>query len=113
MYGIDGIKAVLEFGFNLASRIKDITAEDSAGGKKVTIIEIVGSLSLLKNIPEIIRVIPELQQEYFDLDDTEVSELKAYFADRFNLSNDKAEAAIEAAWGIVLAIGKEIDIIEK
>ena len=51
MYGIDGIKAVLEFGFNLASRIKDITAEDSAGGKKVTIIEIVGSLSLLKKHP--------------------------------------------------------------
>jgi hypothetical protein len=110
--GIDSIKALIGFGFDVAAKIKDITAEDSAGGKKITITEIIGSIGLITKIPALIREAPEAYSEWLELDDTETVELKAFFADKFNLNNEKAEDAVEAAWGIVLSIGELIKVLE-
>lgn len=110
--GTENIKALVGFGFDIANKIKDITAEDSAGGKKITITEIIGSIGLITKIPALIRDAPEAYSEWLELDDQETAELKAFFADKFTLPNEKAEDAVEAAWNIVLSIGELIRVLE-
>jgi hypothetical protein len=110
--GTESIKALVGFGFDVANKIKDITAEDSAGGKKITITEVIGSIGLITKIPALIRYAPEAYREWLELDDSETVELKAFFADRFDLNNDKVEDAVEAAWNIVLSIGELIRVLE-
>jgi len=108
----ENIKTLLGFGFQVGHKIKEITSEDSPGGKKVVITEILGSIGLLTKIPGLIRAAKPAYEEWLDLDEAEKTDLKDYFREQFDLTNDKIEAAVEAAWEIVLAIGALISILE-
>jgi len=109
MYGTDVIKDFLDYGFSLAHRIKTVKAEDSPGGEKVTWGEIVGSIGLITKIPGLIGKADDLYIEWKDLDDLEVTEIRQYFADKFDISNDLIEADIEDVWEIMLRIGRIVE----
>jgi hypothetical protein len=106
MYGTETIKEFLDYGFTVSIRIATVRADDSPGGKKVTIGEIIGSIGLATKIPGLIAEADEVYKEFLDLNDTEVMELKTYFAEKFDIPNDTIEADIEDVWEIVLRTGK-------
>jgi hypothetical protein len=110
--GTENIKSLLDYGFGLGSKIKEITAADSPGGKKVTITEIIGSIGMIVKIPSVIAEAPLAYQEWKDLDDTEAAEIKEYFAAKFDIADDKIEALTEEVWGMLVRIGKIIAILD-
>jgi len=113
MLGTENIKELLDYGFSLATRVKDIRDIDSPGGEKITWTEVIGSLGLITKVPKIIGDAKEAYEEWLDLDVTEVAEIKAYFADKFDLPNDRVEAIFEEVWGILLGLGKLINLLKK
>jgi len=113
MIGIEDIKALLDYGFSFGFRVKEVVADDSPGGKKVTLPEIVGSLNLLFKIPSIVASAPLAYEQWQDVDEAEAAELKQFFAEKFDIANDKIEAATEEAWSMLLHLGNLIGILEK
>ncbi len=111
--GIENFKELLDYGFSWAFRIKEVTADTSPGGKKLTLPEIVGSLNLLFKVPSIIASAPIAFDEWQEIDESEAAELKAYFAEKFDIADDKIEAAVEEAWQILLHIGNLIELLDK
>jgi len=110
---IDSIEVLLDYGFSLAYRIKEVTADDSPGGKKVTFPEIVGSLNLLFKIPSLIVQAPLAYEQWKDVDEEEALVLKEKFALKFDIADDKREEAVEEVWGILVRIGRVIALMEK
>ena len=109
MYGTENIKELLDYGFTWVMRIKEVRSEDSAGGEKITWTEVIGSIGLITKVPGIIGNAKEAKDEFLDLDDAEVMEMKEYFADKFDIPNDKLEETLEDVWEILLRIGKIIE----
>lgn len=109
--GTDAIKSLMDYGFSLVIKIKEITSLTSAGGKKVTIPEIFGSLGLLIQIPSIIGDAPIAYKEWLDMDEQEATDLKAYFAAKFDVADEKIEAFTEEVWGILVRVGNAIAIL--
>jgi hypothetical protein len=113
MIGIESIKTLLDYGFSFGFRVKEVVADDSPGGKKVTLTEIVGSLDLLFKIPAIVAQAPLAYEQWQDIDEDEAKELKQHFADKFDIADDKIEAVTEEVWGILLHLGNLIDLLDK
>ena len=113
MIGIENIKSLLDYGFSFGFRIKEVVSDDSPGGKKVTLPEIVGSLDLVFKIPALIAQAPLAYQEWQDVDEAEAEELKAHFAEKFDVPDEKIEQVIEEVWGILVRIGNLIALLEK
>lgn len=108
MFGIEKMKVVLMFIINLGERFEKITREDSPGGKKVTWGEVLGSALLLKDVPSLIKAIPELKAEFLDLDETEKQELKDYVKVELDLEDDAVEKMIEKAWNTLVSLSSLI-----
>ena len=108
--GTEAIEALLDYGFSLAFRIKDVTAEDSPGGTKVTLSEIVGSLNLLFKIPTIIGKAVQAYHEWLDMDDEEIRAMKTSFKEKFDIPNDKLEQTFVEVWAILMSLGRIIAI---
>lgn len=102
--GIENIKIVLKFVIGLGERVDVVTREDSAGGKQITTAEWLGSLNQLLGVPAVIKAIPNVDDEFMDIDDTEKEELKAWVAEEFDIANDKLEETIEIAFNIVIEL---------
>ena len=113
MLGTENIKELLDYGFSLAKRIGDIRDADSAGGEKITWTEVLGSFGLITKIPGAIGNAKDSYLEWLDLDDVEIVEIKAYFADKFDLANDKVEEIFEEVWGILIGLGKLVNLLKK
>lgn len=111
--GIENIKTLLGFLIGIAHRADKVTAEDSAGGKKITGTEWLGSVTLLTGVPAVIRAIPELNDELNDLDDEERTELYEWVKEEFDISNDKLEAVIENAVYAGLYLFYILDLLKK
>lgn len=112
MIGIESIKTLLDYGFSFGFRVKEVVADDSPGGKKVTFPEIIGSLDLLFKIPGVIASAPLAYKEWQDISPEEAEELKAYFAEKFDVPNEKIEQVIEEVWGILVRIGNLIALLD-
>jgi hypothetical protein len=112
MIGIESIKTLLDYGFSFGFRVDEVVADNSPGGKKVTFPEIVGSLDLLFKIPTVIASAPQAYKEWQDIDPDEADELKAYFAAKFDVPDDKIEAVVEEVWGILVRIGNLIALLD-
>ena len=93
--GIENLKTGLSFVIGLGERAEKITSEDSAGGKKITGTEWMGSVGLLIGVPSLLKAIPEFIPEIKDLDSEESEELMQFLAKEFDLANDKIEEAVE------------------
>jgi len=107
-YGTEKIQGLLDYGFSWVMRIKKVKSEDSAGGTRVTLPEMIGSLGLVMQVPDIIGDAKEAKLEFLDLDDAEVMAMKEHFAEKFDIPNDKLEATLEDVWEILLRTGKII-----
>ena len=113
MLGTENIKELLDYGFSLAKRIGEIRSAESTGGEKITWTEVIGSLGLITKIPGAISDAKDAYKEWLDLDDAEIVEIKAYFKEKFDLPDDKVEEIFEEVWGILLGLGKLINLIKK
>ena len=101
---MENIKTIIGFAIKLVNRAVEVTAEDSAGGKKITALEWAGSVPILIDVPGLIKAVPEFVPEFKDLDDTEKAELKAWFTEEFDIPNDKVEGYIELAFNVAIGL---------
>ena len=97
-FGIDKLKEVglvlTQFGMKLESAL----SEDSPKGKKLAFSEVI-DLGIFV-APKAIGLAGDAEQirnEFNDLSNDELEELKAFIAEKLDLENDKVEALIEAA----------------
>jgi len=111
--GIDTIVELMEYGFNLAIHIGDITDEESQGGSKVTFSEIIGSLNLMLKIPAIITKAPRAYMEWLDVDEEEQKILKHKFAEKFNIANENIETIIVEVWFTLVGLGRLVALAKK
>lgn len=109
--GIDALKNVIGAGYDVASRVIEITKETSPGGKKITIPEVIGSAGsaydLVKAIPQARQAIEEVK----DLTKEETNELLDWAEQELKLDNDKAEKIILTSMKAVLAIAELVEAI--
>lgn len=97
MAGIDQLKQDLA---TLAKITKAV--EGALEDGKISVAEGIGISFKAIDLIKVIKNLKELKEELLDLDVTEAPELAAYFAEVFDISNDKAEEVIEQI--VVLAI---------
>jgi hypothetical protein len=90
--GTENLKKLIDFSLGLAEKL----AEDLKD-KKISIAELVGFLPELIQIPGIVKSFPDIAAEFKDLDATERQELVDYFAEKFDIPDDKIEAFVENA----------------
>ena len=109
--GIEALKNVIGAGFGLTERIKEITAETSAGGKKVTIPEIIGSVGEMYDIAQAVLQAKQAYEEVKDLSEEEKDELIAWAATEFDVADDKVEALVIQCILCVLEIAKTVELI--
>ena len=110
---IENIKTVLAFVIGIGERVDKVTAEDSAGGKKITGGEWLGSAVLLTGVPGLLKSIPEFLPEFKDLDSEEKAELKDFVNTEFDIANDKLESVIEKAVGIAIELSNIAQLFSK
>ena len=109
--GIEALKNVIGAGFGLTERIKEITAETSSGGKKVTIPEIIGSVGEVYDIAQAVLQAKQAYEEVVDLSEEEKDELIAWAGTEFDVTNDKVEALVIQCILCVLEIAKTVELI--
>ena len=104
MKGIENLKTGLSFIIGLGERVEKVTAEDSAGGKKIVGTEWLGSLGLLVGVPGLLKAVPEFIPEIKDLDAEELKEVIEFLMNEFDLEKDKIEEAIERGVKVLVEI---------
>ena len=108
--GTDNIKKALKFIGTLTNSIVKSLQDDG----KIKGMEYFQIAMTLPGLIPVFRNIEQIVDEYYDLDETEMDELKAYFASEFDIPNDQIEDKIEKAFNILLALGDGlIDLLEK
>lgn len=109
-FGIENIKKALKFAGTLTDSIVNALKDDG----KIKGMEFFQIAMTLPNIIPVLKNISEIVDEYYDLDLSEMEELKVYFKNEFNIPNDKVEEKIEKAFNLILALGDGIlDFLEE
>lgn len=106
--GIENIKKVLKSIIDIGENIAEVMED-----KKVQWIELPGFIPELLQIPGALKAIPHLKGELADMSAVEKEELIAYIASELDLTNDKAEAAIENAVAVALAFVELINMFTR
>jgi hypothetical protein len=91
---------VIKVGTDLAKGLED---------KKLSLAEYIGLGIDLLDAPSVIKSWSNIKAEFADLDATEREEILEWVKSEFDISDDKLEAQIEAALGVLEAIGKLVD----
>lgn len=105
--GIENLKKAILFGIALAMH-----AADALKDKKVSLAEVFGFVPDLMKVPDLVQSLPAIKDELKDLDEAERTELNAYIKDKFDLPDDKLEAAIEGGVNIVTSVLNEVELIQ-
>ena len=102
-FGIEKVKAaslvLVEFGMKL----EEALSEDSPKGKKISLSEAITlGVFIAPKAIGLAGDVEELKKELSDLSTTEIEEVGQYIAEKLDLSNDEAEALIEAGleWAV-------------
>lgn len=100
--GVRNILICLNFLMSIANKFDDALEDD----QRVDWVEISTLGPDLLKIPNFIEAIKNVPAEFNDLDDSEKQEIKANIAEKFDLSNEKTEQAIEYSFqfGIEIAV---------
>jgi hypothetical protein len=95
--GIEHFKTLINVGLLVPKKIAEVTADN-----KVSLIEIVGLVEPATQVIVVAKGWKDIVAELKDLDDDEKKELHDYFADKFDIPNDKIELFVEDAlsWGV-------------
>lgn len=89
-FGIENIKKLLLFVFAFTDQ-----AFKAGADSKFKWTEIFGFADEIMQIPGVIKALPQIKQEFADLDDTERAELIAYIKEHFDIPDDHLEGMIE------------------
>ena len=90
--GTENLKKAITLGLDLPKKIAEATAD-----KKVTLGEIINFIPVAGEVIGTVRSWNDIKAELNDLDAEEKEELYAYFADKFDLPNEKVELFVEHA----------------
>ena len=96
-FGIDKLKEVCLTLTQFGMKLEESLSEDSPKGKKVSLSEAIALGVFIA--PKAIGLAGDAEQirnEFGDLSNDELEELKSYVAEKLDLANDKVEALIEA-----------------
>ena len=88
--GIQNLKIVIGAAIEMYQQI-----DASLADKKISIGEGISFLPQLANLPNAVEAAKRAPAEILDLDQEEQKEIFNYFAQRFDIANDKVEEAIE------------------
>lgn len=107
-YGIENLKEAVKSVCEVAGKV-DNSLEDG----KIDVFEGIGiateSLRGWKNV----KKFKEIKQEALDLSEEERQELTAYFKEKFDIRNEKAEEIVEAGIELILSMTELLEIINK
>ena len=95
--GIQNLKELADFGAELTAAIVRAKADG-----KVNLKDLGEFLPVARAILPAVKDIGEVPGEFADLDQAERDELSSYFADKFNIPNDKVEAVVEKWFRVAL-----------
>lgn len=98
--GIDNLKKALVVGIEVANAVDDVTHVGTSWAEKLS--KAMGLLPQLMAIPGI--DFSALSAEISDLDDAEKADLHGVLKTQFDLADEKLEAAIEGAIGVLLKL---------
>ena len=96
-FGIDYLKDICLTLVQVGVKIEEATDPDSARGEKIALTEGVALLVFL--VPKAISYAGDaakIKDEFMDLEQTELDELRTYIAEKLKLQNKEVEALIEA-----------------
>lgn len=99
VYGVENLKKLLKFSCDLTKQIAT-ALEDG----KFTWPESLGFVDEVAEIPGVVKSFPAIQKELSELSEDERKELVDYFAQEFDLPNDKAELNIEHALSVAIGL---------
>jgi hypothetical protein len=99
MLGTDKLKQVIDTGLGLQATLRAIFADG-----KFQLQEILLLAGNFTAITAVVQTWQEAVQQWKDLDQTERTELNTYFAQKFDIPNDKVEHFIELALTNVVSL---------
>lgn len=102
-FGVENIKKLLKFGCDLTKQINDSSADGWQWTDSFSFID------EIREIPGVVKALPQVKQELTDLSEEERKELNDWFVQEFDLPNDKLEGQIEKAINFVIML---LDFIE-
>lgn len=93
--GIDNLKLVVGFACDFTKQVSEVL-EDG----QFQLSELANFFDEAIRIPGVIKALPEVKKELADMDEAEKVELYNYFAQKFDIPNEKVELFIEhsVAW---------------
>jgi len=98
------ILTALDKAFDVADKIQDVTGEESAGGKKITLAEGISlGITAIGMIP-VFTKFSELVEDWKSRDLEKKAKWVEAFAERFDLSNDELEEQIEMLVQVALTL---------
>ena len=107
MVGIENIRVCVAFGIKLTEGIDERLADDG----KISLIEGVGLIPVLKNVPDIIRSRSTLVEEIKDLSAEELADIRQYVEENLDIRSDKSEAIVNKSLDLVVSVKELIDTI--
>lgn len=99
MLGTENLKKLITVGLEVPSVIAEITKDG-----KVTFFELFNILPIATELISVVKSYKQIADEFADLDDTEREELHTYFAEKFDIPNDKVEEFVEDALGVAFSL---------
>lgn len=109
-YGVEQIKKALGIVIDLGMSIEDHLSDDG----KISLSEAASTaIDLAPDIFSVAKNAAELKLEVQDWDPAERLEVLEWAVQKFDLDNDRAEAAIELALGLLVKLGDLISILKK
>lgn len=96
--GIENLKKLVAFACAFTKEIANALADG-----KFQVTEVFGFFDEIMQIPGIVKSFPEIGKEIKDLTAEERQELYLYIQEKFDLSNDATEAAIENSLNFALS----------
>lgn len=106
--GIDVTTKVIIFGIKLGEGIEKRLADDG----KISLIEGVTLLPVLKDAPGIVRSRKTLVAELKDLSSIELKQIQDLVAEELDLKADKIEVVVEKGINVIVAVRELIDAIQ-
>ena len=106
MFGTDNLKNAVRFAVSLIKQV-ETSGKDGWNWK-----DSFSFIDELMSIPGLIASGDEIAAEFKDLSELERLELEAFFKEEFNIENDKTEAVVENAVGVVLKVLSLVSLLK-
>lgn len=106
MFGTDNLKNAVRFAVSLIKQV-ETSGKDGWNWR-----DSFSFIDELMGIPGLVASGDEIAAEFKDLSEFERLELEAFFKEEFNIENDKTEAVVENAVGLVLKVLSLVSLLK-